>query len=219
MHSHTGFEGRDMDGAETYAGFADNTSKTLTWMADPWTYTEPDGQTYGSINGFANGDDINLFMSWDGVEVRTSRLLTTLSINLAPANAVFDTTFIFDHDPNGGSTQGSSFGFPFSLYSAFEDLPGTINVMYTGIVNLAGSTAAGDLFTTMVIYFNGLQGGGLLGNLSFRTDMDALNSAGTLSPVPLSSSLAFLAFGFLGLGLIGRTNGGLIRKPQDLRIA
>lgn len=214
LHSNTGAEGHDLDGAQLTAEFGPNASESLTWMADPSIYTEPDGHTYGSINGFAHGDDINVFMSWDGFEMTTTSLLTSLTINLAPGNAVFDTTGTFDDDPNGGSTLGSSYGFPFQLYDSFSSLPGSINVIYSGIVNVAGALPVGDLFTTMTLDFTGLQGGGLLGDLSFRSDIDAMRYYGDLSPVPLSPSMAFLLMGLLGLGIMGSKKNRQDLAPQ-----
>ena len=208
LHSNTGAEGHDLDGAQVTAEFGDSANETLTWTADPLIYSEPDGETYRSINGYANGDDINLFMSWDGFEMTTTSLLTSLTINLAPGNAVFDTTGTFDNDPNGGSTPGSSYGFGLHLYESFSNLPGSINVVYSGIVNVAGALAVGDLFTTMTIDFTGLQDGGILGDLSFRSDIDAMRYDNDLSPVPLSASMTFLLFGLLGLGLLGAKRGG-----------
>lgn len=206
MHPDTGVEGSDLDGAQISATFADGTTETLTWMADRTLYTEPTGESYYGINGAANGNNIDFFMSWQGFEMTTTSLLSSISINVAPGNAVFDTRTNLDTDPNGGSTTGSSFGFEFFLYPEYSALPGVINVAYSGIVNLAGSLAVGDLFTTMTVDFTGLNGGGVLGGLNFLSDLDSMLYANDLTPVPLSTSMAFLLFGLLGLGLVGSRN-------------
>ncbi len=202
LRDDTGTDGTDLDGAMITATYADGTSEQITWEGDPRIFTDPDGSTYGSINGWARGADTDLFMSWDGFEMTTTSVLTSLSIDLAPASAVFDTTFIFDdNDPNGESTQGSSFGFPFELYSGYENLEGAITATYTGIVNLVGDAPVGDLFTTMSLDFSMLLGGGILGDLGFRSDIDVMRNEGDLSPVPLPTSLSFLLIALAGLGL------------------
>lgn len=203
LRDDTGTDGTDLDGALVTATYADGTSEQITWEGDPRIFTEPDGSTYGSIDGWARGANTDIFMSWDGFEMTTTSVLTSLSIDLAPASAVFDTTFIFDdNDPNGESTQGSSFGFPFELYSGYENLEGAITATYTGIVSLVGDDPVGDLFTTMSLDFSMLLGGGILGNLDFRSDLDVLRTEGDLSPVPLPASLSFLLLALAGLGLI-----------------
>ena len=53
---------------------------------------------------------------------------------------------------------------------------------YSGIVNRAGSPAVGDLYTTMVVDFSKLPGGGLLGDLRWNSDIDTMRDAGDLVP-------------------------------------
>jgi len=218
MHANTGVEGYHLDGAEVTANFADGTTETLTWMANPTLYTEnagtPGEVSYYGIDGFADGENIDFYMDWIGFEMTTSSLLTSMSINVAPANAVFDTTTNLDTDPNGGSTIGSSFGFPFQLYDEYSDLAGSIDVVYSGIVNLAGSLAVGDLFTTMAVDFSGLESGGVLGGLSFVSDLDSMAVENDLTPVPLPASMALLMFGLLVMGFVGGGNKSL--QPRQI---
>lgn len=190
LRSNTGSEGVDLDGALVSADYADRPSEDLVWEA----------QGIGWSNaGWADGEDTNLFMSWDGFDLTATSLLTSLSIDLTSASSAFDISTAYDPDPL--STLGSSFGFPFEIYSGGAALLGSIAVTYTGIVNLANSVAAGDLFTTMTIDFTGLSTGGFLGEMSFRSDIDTFEVAGDLSPVPLPASLSFLLIGLGGLGL------------------
>lgn len=205
IRDNTATDGHDIDGAVITAYYADGTSEQITWVGDPSTWTNPDGSTYGSTEGSASGDNINLFMSWDGFEMTTTSVLTSLSIDMAPANTVFDTTYDFDH--TGYSTVGSGFGYEFELYDGYEALEGAITATYSGIVNLAGAAAVGDLFTTMTVDFSQLAGGGILGALDFRSDLDVMRYEGDLlSPVPLPMSLSFLLLGLGGLGLTRRVS-------------
>lgn len=201
IRDNTGTYGSDLIGAQITANYADGSSENMTWWSNPQTFTEPNGYTYTTIDGYANGDNIDMMLLWDGFEVTTTSLLTSLSINLLPAGVVFDTDPSLDDSPGGGSTPGTSFGFPMELYSEYASLTGSVTATYTGIVNLFGAPAAGDLFTTMTVDFSNLSAGGILGDIAFRSDMDAMRYTDDLSPVPLPSSLSLLLLGLGGLGL------------------
>ncbi len=163
IRADTSSRGVDLEGAQITATYADGSIEILTWHAlDPYT------------TGGATGTDIDMFFGYSWHELTTTKLLTSLQIDLAPADSVFDTTFAMDDDPLGGSTPGSKNGFPFKVSSDYQDMSGNISVTYTGIVNLAGSPAVGDLYTTMVIDFSGLPDGGLLGDLVWNSDIDTM---------------------------------------------
>jgi len=163
IRTDTSSRGVDLDGAQITATYADGTSEILTWKAlDPYTA------------GGATGSDIDMFFGYSWHELTTTKLLTSLQIDLAPANSVFDTTFAMDDDPLEDSTPGSKNGFPFKLSPEYEDMSGNVTATYTGIVNLSGSPAVGDLYTTMVIDFSGLPDGGLIGDLVWNSDIDTM---------------------------------------------
>ncbi|TNJ41559.1 Hint domain-containing protein [Phaeobacter sp. B1627] len=163
IRADTSSRGVDLEGATITATYADGTSETLTWQAlDPYT------------TGGATGSDISMFYGYSWHELSTTKVLTSLEIDLAPANSVFDTTLASDDDPLGGSTPGSKNGYPFQVSSEYEDMGGSITAEYSGIVNLAGHPAAGDLYTTLTIDFTGLPGGGLLGELDWNSDIDTM---------------------------------------------
>ncbi|WP_165937590.1 Hint domain-containing protein [Antarcticimicrobium sediminis] len=171
IRADTTSRGVNLEGAQVTATYADGTTETLTWEAfDPYT------------EGGAIGTDINMSYGWSWHELTTTKLLTSLQIDLQPASSVFDTTFAIDDDPLDGSTPGSKNGFPFYLNPDYEEMSGEINVAYSGIVNLTGSPAAGDLYTTMVVDFSGLPEGGLLGDLSWNSDIDTMRDDGDLVP-------------------------------------
>lgn len=163
VRSDTSSRGVDLEGAQITATYADGTSETLTWKAlDPYT------------TGGASGTDINMFFGYSWHELTTTKTLASLSIDLSPANSVFDTTTAMGDDPGDPSTPGSLNGFPFKLGPDYEDTAGEITATYSGIVNLSGSAPVGDLYTTLTIDFSGLPGGGLLGRLDWNSDIDTM---------------------------------------------
>lgn len=178
----TSSRGVDLEGAKVTLIFADGTSETLTWHAtDPYT------------NGAAVGDDTQMSFGYDWHQLETTKPLASMEIDLQPASSVFDTTRTSDDDPNGGSTPSSLEGFPFRLGEESQDLAGDLEVTYSGIVNLAGSPPAGDLFTTMTVDFSGLPEGGLLGSLRWDSDIDTMREKGDL----VSASVACFTRGTL----------------------
>lgn len=167
----TASRGVDLDGAKITATYADGSTETLTWRAyDPYT------------NGGASGENIVMSYGYEWHNLSTTKLLTSLKIDLQPASSVFDTTFDYDDFPIGVSTHGSKNGFPFTLEPAYENISGNITATYSGVVNIAGSPAVGDVYTTMVIDFSKLSAGGLLGKIQWNSDIDTLEKAGDLVP-------------------------------------
>ena len=178
----TSSRGVDLEGARITLTYADGSVETLTWHAtDPYT------------NGAAVGEDTQMSFGYDWHHLETTKPLATMEIDLQSASSVFDTTTTADDDPNGGSTPTSLEGFPFRVESGSRDLAGDIEVTYSGIVNLAGSPAAGDLFTTMTVDFSDLPEGGLLGNLAWKSDIDTMREEGDL----VSTGVACFARGTL----------------------
>lgn len=163
VRANTASRGVDLEGAQITATYADGTTETLTWHAlDPYTY------------GGASGDNIDMQYGFDWHELTTTKTLVSLSIDLSPANSVYDTTTAYGDDPSDPSTPGSLNGFPFQLSPDYQDIGGDITAQYSGIVNITGSAAVGDLYTTLTIDFSGLPGGGLLGTLEWNSDIDTL---------------------------------------------
>ncbi|WP_050525865.1 Hint domain-containing protein [Pseudorhodobacter aquimaris] len=167
----TSSRGVDLEGATITATYADGTTETLVWQAlDPYTF------------GGATGTDIDMSFGFEWHELSTDKLLTTLEIDLQPASSVFDTTFEMEDDSYGGSTPSSLNGFPFKLAPEYETMSGGLTVTYSGVVNLTGRAAVGDLYTTMVVDFTDLPPGGLLGDLRWNSDIDTMKAAGDLKP-------------------------------------
>ena len=172
LRSDTASRGVDLAGAKVTVTYSDGSSETLTWEAfDPYT------------NGGASGTDVTMSYGFDWHELSTTKPLASLRFDLQPASSVFDTTTDSADFPEGQSTPGSLNGFPFHLDTESEDsIGGDLTVTYSGIVNRAGSPAVGDLYTTMVVDFSKLPGGGLLGDLRWNSDIDTMRDAGDLVP-------------------------------------
>ena len=167
----TSSRGVDLAGALMTLTYVDGTQETLTWAAlDAYT------------QGGATGEFGTVYFDYDVHELSVTKRLASFEIDLAPASSVFDITTPMDADPLGGSTPGSNNGFPFKLTTGFEDIPGEIEVSYSGIVNLAGQAARDDLYTTMRVDLTGLSGGGLIGDLGWNSDIDTMRIAGDLVP-------------------------------------
>jgi len=150
------------------------------------------------------GTGTSLYMAWLGFELSTTHRLASLLFKLAPVNSLFDMGTAFDWQPD--NTPTSNVGSPFHIYQGGDTLVGEITALYSGIVNIAGFDAIGDLYTNMFVDFTGLAGGGFVGDMSFNSDMDTLCLAGDLHPVPLPASLPFLLAGLGGFGLMRRTS-------------
>lgn len=199
IRADTSSRGSDLAGSIIIATYHDGSTETLIWEAfDPYTF------------GGVVGSNVNMSFGFDQHNLSTTKLLTSLQIDLAPSSSVFDSTVFEDVDPNGPSTPGSLFGFPFEVAPPYADLAGDISVTYSGIVNLAGRPADGDLYTTMRIDLTGLAAGGLLGTLEWNSDIDTMRDAGDLVPADTgqpSDLIDFAAFGVSGFQ-IGRQDFG-----------
>jgi hypothetical protein len=175
----TSSRGVDLAGALIVATYADGSVENLTWEAfDAYT------------NGGAAGTDITMAYGYSDHELTVTKHLASLQIDLTPASSVFDTTATLDDDPLGGSTQGSSFGFEFRFLGDYADMGGAVTVSYSGIVNLVGSPAEGDLYTTMLVDFAALSGGGILGDVTWNSDIDTLRYQGDLVQTGTSDARA-----------------------------
>ena len=196
--------GSDLGGMSLMARFADGSSEQLTWGAD---------DPQNSVWGRASGAGISIAAGWDGFELSTTRLLTGLSMHAGAIGSLFD---ISREQGTAGDTPTSLIGFPLE-FVANDLLDGTVTATYSGIVNLAGQAARGDLYTDMQINFSQVAAGGLLGAVRFYTDLDTLADAGDLSPaaVPLPASLPLLLAALGGIALIRRkpARAALIARP------
>ena len=211
--------GVDLAGMQVTATFSDGSTELVTWAAED-IYT----------NGSAQGSNFSLSMGdLPTMTLNSALLMTSLTLDASTSRSetvdfripgdplvtygasLFDA--LPDNEGTPNNTPGSLFGFPVNFFVG-TDPEGTVAVTYSGAVNLAGSPAAGDLFTTMMLDFSGLTAGGFMGSTLFETDMDTLAVAGDLyapgvvvqepSPVPLPAALPMLLAGLGGLSLLRR---------------
>lgn len=217
--------GVDLAGAVVTATFDDNTSQTRVWQAfDQFT------------NGGVNGDSWSLFQGGSAsVSIDSiGRVMTSLKVDLSSSlstkmeydpitdsniqvengASLFDITEADEDQGSTESTTGSSFGFPFSFTDG--NVPScdlnisqcSVSVTYSGAVSITGAPAKGDLYTTMMVDFTGLDIGGFRGSSVYRSDQDTLRFAGDLSPlassVPLPAALPLLLAGLGGLAALRR---------------
>lgn len=215
----TNTRGTDLAGAQVTATFKDGTtgaitSETLTWLAFN-LYQD------GGVNG------LNWSLFQQGTPtvslVSIGRLMTSLTIDLSTSQSVrlssdavpvliYKGASVFDITPadeNAGSTAstlGTEFGSAFE-FDAFSAPTGSVEVTYSGAVNIVGAPAVGDIFTTMKVDFTGLDGGGFMGSTNYSSDQDTLLVPGDLvpvSPVPLPAGLPMLVAALGGLALLRR---------------
>ncbi|QUJ77648.1 hypothetical protein KDD17_06710 [Sulfitobacter albidus] len=173
IRADTSSRGVDLAGTQITATYADGTVETLTWVAfDPYTF------------GGVTGADIDMSFGFSAHALSTTKLLTTLTFDLLAASSVFDITTTMEDDTDGINTPTSKNGFPFELIEMDEALTGSVGVTYSNIVSLGDAPAQGDLFTSMTIDFSALSTGGLLGDVTWNSDIDTLALAGDLTPLP-----------------------------------
>lgn len=193
----TGTYGLELIGATTQVTYTDGYSEVVVWEAVP--------NCYGGAcraAGQIDGEGIGLYMDWRGFEMTTTRRLATLKFDFTSVKTLFDISFAGTSMP--GNTPSSKNGYPFEIMAGGEGLVGNITATYSGIVNLVGSPAEGDLYTSMSVDFSNLEHGGFLGDMTFRSDLDTLGGDGDLTPVPVPMSMSFMVVGLGALGLTRR---------------
>ncbi|MEH6737285.1 MAG: hypothetical protein V7695_01910 [Sulfitobacter sp.] len=181
IRADTSSRGVDLAGAMIVATYGDGTTESLTWAAfDPYTF------------GGATGTDIAMSFGFAEHILTTTKLLTSLEVDLRPAGSVFDITTTMEGALDGINTPTSKNGFPFEILSDDAAETGSVTATYSNIVSLTGHPAEGDLFTTILIDFSDLLAGGVLGEIRWNSDIDTLETAGDLvvaSPVVTTNTV------------------------------
>ena len=188
VRANTSTYGSDLVGATVDVSYVDGGTETLTWALIDTDY----------LGGVSSAGMSLQTQGWDGMLLQANRLLASITMNLVAASSLFDAGTAYEGDPN--NTDTTLVGFPYRAIG-LDTLIGEVVVTYRNAIQLAGQPIQGDAYTTMVVDYTGLQGGGLLGSTLFETDMDTLAVAGDLSPVPLPAGMVLMlsSLGLLGL--------------------
>jgi hypothetical protein len=189
--------GNDMAGMGVTVTYADNSVETLTWAALNMFNTGGVSSTDFDLRAVDATFSGNFLLD-------TGRAISSILLQSAGGNAVFDAVSSIATGP--GSTENTLRGSPFSIVAG-DMLDGVIAATYSGIVNVAGDDAQGDIYTDLLIDFTGLDAGAFTGAFEFAADMDSLFEAGDLTPVgvsavPLPAGLPLLLTGFGAFGLM-----------------
>lgn len=194
VRANTATYNRDLVGMTVSATFTDGGSGSWSWGQrnpyNPWSLGLLGAPSH---LGLAYGP--NMFAL--GVEQR----IESLDINLAGANAIFDAGGYGNSDPRNSPTTSS--GIEFDVLFGLAGLDGEIGATYGDHVQIGDHLTGEDSFARLSLDFSGLDGGGFLGNLLWRNDIDVLASDGQLAavtPIPLPAGMGLL---FAGLGALG----------------
>jgi hypothetical protein len=187
VRSNTSTYGSDLVGATVDVAYVDGGTETLTWGMIDTDY----------LGGVSSAGMSLQTQGWDGMLLVANRLLASITMNLVPASSIFDAGTAYEGEANNTNT--TLVGFPYRSIG-LDTLVGEVSVTYRNAVQLAGQPIQGDAYTTMVVDYTGLSGGGLFGSTLFESDMDTLRVAGDLGPVPLPAGMVLL---LSGLGLLG----------------
>lgn len=170
--------GADLSGMRVTALFSDGFAQSGAWAAS------------GLTSGGVTSPGFNLNLGSDSFHT-TWKLLNTGSATLLSLllEGVFGDT-VFDRTNPRPGTDGSAQGRDFAATSR---VAGEIEVTYSGPVKVEGADSVGDLWTTMLIDFAGINGVASGSSFTFRQDTD--NAAFSVVPAPATLPLIFSAFG------------------------
>lgn len=200
MHINTSVNGDDIDGTRVTMSFADGTVESLVWQTFPGEFAA-DGTRLRTLGG-VRGLGASLTMNDRDYTLTTTKMLTSLKMEAGYGSAIFDILVGVKGD-RAGNTLGSKIGYPYGTVGG-DALTGEIDVTYSGALRVAGFERQTDTFTTMMVDYTGLAGGGLFGTTMFEADLDKLAVEGDLTPVPLPGGMPLLMAGAGALVLLRR---------------
>ncbi len=173
--TNTSADGDEVAGMRVTVVYEGGLTEVLTWQAT------------GGTSGGVTGSGMTLTMSTAATFTLTSSMrVVSLTLEGEYGNAVFD-TLKGVNDGTRGDTLGSKIGFPYEEMGG-DPVSGTVAVTYSDGVIRAGLERGSDIFTTMSIDYSGVAGGGILGTIQFRSDMDNIAVPGDLAPVTANTA-------------------------------
>lgn len=188
----TSVEGDDLDGMTVQITYESGAVDELVWAS--W---------YGTSGG-VTGSNAVLSLEPRFFMLNAAEKVTRLVMNAAAGNSVFDILRNIGND-NPLNTLGTGIGGGYRevIRGLSQATDGEIVTSFSNAVRLKGNTTSQDAFTTVEIDYSGTSGGGILGQIEFKLDLDNL-ATGDLTPVPLPAGLPLLLAGLGVLGLAGR---------------
>ena len=173
--TNTSVDGDEAAGMRVTVVYEGGLTEVLTWQAT------------GGTTGGVTGSGMSLTMSTAATFTLTSSLrVVSLKLEAQYGNAVFDTLKGVNNGTRG-DTLGTKIGFPYEEMGG-DPVTGTVAVSYSDGVIHAGLERGTDIFTTMTIDYSGVDGGGILGTIQFRSDMDNIAVPGDLAPVTANTA-------------------------------
>jgi hypothetical protein len=169
--TNTSVDGDESDGMLVTVTYVNGLTEVLTW------------ETLGTSRlGGVTGTDMTMTsVSGSRFDLTATEAIASIKMEALYGNAVFDTLKGIN-DGTRGDTLGTRIGFPYEEIGG-DPLTGTINVTFSNGVIRQGLERGDDIFTTMLIDYTGLDGGGFIGNTEFRADMDNIAVPGDLVPL------------------------------------
>ena len=173
--TNTSADGDEVAGMQVTVVYEDGLTEVLTWQAT------------GGTSGGVTGSGMSLTMSTAATfTLSASQRVVSLTLEAKYGNAVFD-ILKGVNDGTRGDTLGSKIGFPYEEMGG-DPVVGAVSVTYSDGVIREGLARGTDIFTTMTIDYSGVAGGGILGTVLFRSDMDNIAVPGDLTPVTANTA-------------------------------
>lgn len=187
----------DLVGSQITATYTDGTTEN-------WVWTQRG--TYNAGTDHVS-DDLTIDYHWSGFMMNATKRVASFAWDMFDADVIWDAGNYRDPDPRNSPT--TLRGVAFKIGAGNDALVGDVVATYSDHVEIAGYAAGEDAFTNLFVDFTGLEGGGLLGGITWNADTDALAYAGDLTPVvPLPAGGLLLLTGFAGFGLMRRRRKG-----------
>lgn len=202
------YQSQDGVGTRTAAYITDLVGTTVSATYDDgttedWVFIQHTANAFSVRVDHESADLSFVYQSGNTFAMNASKRVTNLTVDLAGANVIFDAGEYPDSDPRNSPT--TKIGIEFEISAGGDALSGMIDALYSDHVRIGDHLTGEDAFTRLFIDFSGLDGGGLLGGISWRADLDALQTPDDLtllSQVPLPAGMVLL---LTGLGALGAT--------------